>query len=146
MQKLLFYSFRRDVQNLFGVVWHPFCPSLPCCFAVRESKFFPWRQEVEAVAETHAKASFYSFRRDVRHFLGVVWHSFCASLPCCFAVREDTFFPWGQLLEAVAESFFSRFSEGTFGTFSRLFGTRFVFHCHDVLPFGTVGFSHGDKR
>ena len=191
MQKLLFYSFRRDVHHIFGVVWHPFYPSLPFCLAAREGigifpmatrvrsssrnscksflstvsertfstflvlfgtrfvlhchaallfgkvkvfpmatkvrssstnscksffstvsegtfgtffwcclapllsftailfccsggyNFFPWRQELEAVAETHG------FTKDVRHFFGVVLHPICPSLPCCFAVRES---------------------------------------------------------
>ena len=62
MQKLLFYSFRRDVWHFFAVVWHPFCPSLPFRSSVREGKFFPWQRELEAVAETHAQASFLQFQ------------------------------------------------------------------------------------
>ena len=83
-------------------------------FAVREDKFFPWRQEVEAVAETHAKASIAT------------------------RVRSSS--------KHSCKSYFSTVSEGTFKTFSVLFGTRFVLQCHAVLLFGRVGFSHGDKR
>ena len=151
MQKLLFCSFTREVQNFFGVVWHPFCPSLPCCFAVRESKFFPWRQEVEAVAKTHAKASFLQFQEG-RSALS--WCclapilSFTATLFCC---SGGYVFPMATQVRRNSsknscKSFFSTVSEGTFKTFSVLFGTRFVLHCHAALPFGRVSFSHGDKR
>ena len=39
------------------------------------------------------------------------------------------------------ESFFSTVSKRTFGTFSVLFGTRFVLHCHAALLFGRVRLS-----
>ena len=32
-------------------------------------------------------SSLLGFRRDVRHYFGAVWHLFCPSVPCCFAVR-----------------------------------------------------------
>ena len=44
------------------------------------------------------------FRRDVRHFFGVVWRPSRPSVPCCFAVQEGRLLSWPQKLEAVAET------------------------------------------
>ena len=78
----------------------------------------------------------------------VVWHPLCPSLPCCFPVREGKFFPWRHESSSrnLCKTFLSTVSKETFGTFSVLFGTRFVLHCQAVLLFGRVGFSHGDMR
>ena len=94
-----------------------FTAMLFCCSG--GYKFFPWRQELEAVAETHAKASFLQFQKgrsalfryclspvlsftamllccSGRKFFPMPWHPFCPSLPCCFAVREGIGFSHGD--------------------------------------------------
>ena len=159
-----------------------FTAMLFCCSG--GYRFFPWRQELEAVAETHAKASFLQFQNGsssalFRCCLAPVL-SFTVMLFCCSGGYR--FLPQRQKLEAKAsflqfqngrsalsrcclapvlsftvmlfccsggyrflpqpkvrsKSFFSTVSEWTFGTFSVLFGTRFVLHCHAALLFGRV--------
>ena len=131
MQKFLFYSFRKDVRHFFGVVWHPFCPSQPCCFAVREGEVFPMATRIRSSSKKSRKCFFSTLSVGTcdtfLHFQkghSVLFGPFCPSLPCCFAVREGRFFTWRKEIEAVAEthakpSFLdSTFSQRTFSTFS----------------------------
>ena len=97
MQHVSFLQFQNVSEGAFGTFSVLFGTRFVLhCHAVLlfgKVSFFPWRQELEAVAETHAmqKLLFCSFRQEVRHFFGVVWDPFCPSLPCCFAVREGAF-------------------------------------------------------
>ena len=104
-----------------------FAAILFCCSG--GYNFFPWRQELEAVAETHAKASFLQFQKGrsalFRYCLSPVL-SFTAMLLCCSGRYK--FFP-------------SSSRNGAFRIFPVLFGTRFVLHCHAALLFGRVRLS-----
>ena len=54
--KISLYSFRKDVWQFFGVVWH-LC-RLHChaiLLSGREGKLLHWRQQLEAASGTHAK-------------------------------------------------------------------------------------------
>ena len=139
LAKASFVQFQKGRSALFRCCLAPilsFTAMLFCCWG--GCRFFPWRHELEAVAETHAKTLSVLFGTCfVLHCHAVLLFGKVRLSPMATRVRSSS--------RNSCKSFLSTVSERTFGTFSVLLGTRFVLHCHAVLLFGKLSFSHGDK-